>query len=333
MLLDLYITHWTEPWEVCRPGFEMLKNQRCVDWKQVRVTLVHDGTEKFPVGYFGGYPCKIRQVKIPHRGIAGVRNWILDDAKATWIKMNDCDDFFTGAYSLKELMHGLEVAGDRFDMMWFDVYAEMHGRRYIKDVRDPVVLHGKAIRTRFLRDHGIRFQEDLTWCEDSAFLALLEMEIDARRIGKITGSSPIYTWIHRYGSLCNRPEIRYQNLQSFFRRHCYVAEEFRKHGLMDGYCTMVARIACDSYYTLQVADIKEDRSEHEKRVYEYLKEHREQLYGCRKSAFQEVVDATNRENDNCNITGEEVRTWLRALKDKYEGLGEQQHGEGDGVPV
>lgn len=319
MLLDLYITHWNEPWDVCRAGFEMLRNQRCVDWDQVRVTVVHDGTPVFPEKYFRGYPFRVRQESIQHRGIAGVRNWCLDDAQAEWIKMNDCDDFFTGAYSLKSLMEGLKQAGDRFDLMWFPVYAEMEGRRYIKEERDPVVLHGKAFRTAFIREKGLRFQEDLTWCEDSAFLALMEMEIDVKRIGKITADCPMYTWIHRIGSLCNRPEIKFQNLQSFFRRHCYVAEEFRKRGLTDEYCTMVARIACDSYYTLQVADVKEDRSEHEKRVWDYLKAHREQLLKCRKKAFDEVVEATNRENDNCQITGEEVKTWLRAMKQKYEG--------------
>ena len=319
MLLDLYITHWNEDWEVCRPGFELLRNQRCVDWDQVRVTVVHDGTEAFPEERFEGWPCKVRQEVISHRGIAGVRNWCLDDAQAEWIKMNDCDDFFTGAFSLKEMMSGLEQAGDKFDLMWFEVYAEMDGKRYLKEKRDPVVLHGKAFRSSFLRENGIRFQEDLTWCEDSAFLSLLEMIIDVRRIGKITGSCPMYTWIHRNGSLCNRPEIKFQNLQSFFRRHCYVAEEFRKRGFMDEYCTMVARIACDSYYTLQVADVPEDRSEHEKKVWDYLKEHREQLLGCRKSAFDQVVEATNRENDNCSITGEEVKTWLKAMRQKYDG--------------
>ena len=319
MLLDLFITHWTEPWEVGRKGFDLLKNQRCVDWGQIRVTIVHDGTPCFPEELLKDMPCEIRQETIPHKGIAGARNWCIDHAEADWIKWNDFDDLFTGIYSLKEMMSGLEQAGDRFDMMWFEVYADMNGQRYLKAQRDPVVLHGKAFRTAWIREKGIRFQEDLTWCEDSAFLALLEMEIDVKRVGKIIGSCPIYTWTHRDGSLCNRPEIRFDNLKSFFRRHCYVAEEFKKHGLEDGYNTMIARIACDSYYTLQIADVPEDRSEHEKRVWDYLKEHREQLLKCRKKAFEEVVEATNRENDNCAITGEEVKTWLKAMREKYEG--------------
>ena len=313
MLLDLFITHWTEPWEVCRPGFEMLRNQRCVDWSQVRVTVVHDGSAPFHESYFLGYPFEVRQECISHRGIAGARNWCIDHAEADWIRWNDCDDFFTGVFSLKALMSGLEQAGDRFDLMWFPVYAELDGRRYVKNERDPVVVHGKVFRAAFLREKGIRFNEELTWCEDSAFLSVLEMEIDVKRIGKITADAPMYTWIHRDGSLCNRPEIRFKNLESFFRRHCYVADEFKKRGLMDPYYTMVARTACDSYYTLRIADVPDDRSEHEKRVRAWLKAHVGDLLKCRKSAFDQVIEATNRENDNCSITKDEVLAWLREL--------------------
>lgn len=319
MLLDLFVTHWTEPWEVCRPGFEMLKNQRCVDWNQVRVTVVHDGTEAFRESRFKDYPFPVRQVCLPHGGIAAARNRCIELSEATWIKWNDCDDFFTGVYSLREIMSGLEMAADDYDLMWFDVFAEMKGKRYIKDERDPVVLHGKAFRRSFVLEKGLRFLEDLTWCEDSAFLSVLEMEIDHSRIGKITGTCPPYTWIHREGSLCNRPEIRYENLKSFFRRHCYVAEEFRKRGLDDAYCTMVFRIACDSYYTLQVADVRADREEHERAVWEYLKAHRAELLRVRKCMLEKVIEATNRENDNCHISRAEVLMFLKALRQKYEG--------------
>lgn len=321
MLLDLYITHYDEPWEVCRAGFEMLKNQRNVDWNRVRVTMVHDGTEKMPDDLFRDFPFQLRQEVIEHRGIAGARNWCLDDAEAEWIKMNDCDDLFTGVYSLREIMDGLEQAGGRFDLMWFEVYAEYKRGRYLKDERDPVVLHGKVFRNEFIREKGLRFQEDLTWCEDSAFLALVEMEIDVQRIGKIVGSGPMYTWVYRAGSLCNREEIRWANLQSFFRRHCYVADEFLKHGQTDAYYTMVARIMCDAYYSLKVAKVKEDRSKHEEKVWEYLEAHRGELLKCRKSAFDEVIEATNRENEDCHITKDEVATWLKALRQKYERKG------------
>lgn len=317
MLLDLFITHYDEPWEIGRAGFEILKNQRLVDWDRVRVTVVHDGTEPFPEEQFEDYPFRVTQVSIPHGGIAKARNWCIDHSDAEWIKWNDFDDMFTGIYALRSLMDSLESGRD-YDLLWFEVYADMEGRRYLKAERDPVVLHGKAFRRQFLIDHQLRFKEDLTWCEDSAFLAVLEMEIDQKRIGKIRTDAPIYAWLHRPGSLCNREEIRFQNLQSFFRRHCYVAEEFRKRGLTDAYHTMIARIMCDSYYTLQIAEYPEDRSRHERAVWNYFRKHRDDFLKCRKSAFDQVIAATNRENENCDISRDEVIGWLKALRMKYE---------------
>ena len=35
-MLDIVITHYTEPWSVCRPLFETLDAQRGVDWDQIR---------------------------------------------------------------------------------------------------------------------------------------------------------------------------------------------------------------------------------------------------------------------------------------------------------
>lgn len=317
MMLDIFITHYNEPWEVGKKAFDMLGLQRCVDWSQIRVTLVHDGVEPFPYSYFEGYPFTVNQVSIPHSGIAGARNWCIDNSTAEWIRWCDFDDMFSGVYALRTITESLEHA-ENYDMLWHDVFMELHGARYKKTDRDPVVVHGKLFRRKFIQDHGLRFNEDLTWCEDSAFLAVLEMEIDNHRIGKITTESPIYVWIHREGSLCNRPEIRYSNLQSFFRRHCYVADEFLKRGLMDPYYTMIGRIMCDSYYTLRVAGLAEDTSDHERRVWEYFKAHRDDFLKCRKKAFDAVIEATNKENENCNITRDQVVSWLKELRLKYE---------------
>lgn len=312
MKLDLFITHYKEPLEIGEKGFQMIRMQRNVDWSQIRVTVVHDGTEKFPDSYFAGFPCEINQVSIPHGGIAEARNWCIDHSDAEWIKWNDFDDMFACVYAMKDIMNAVNMA-DEFDLLWFDVLAELKdGKVYVKDQRDPVVIHGKVFRRQFLLDHQLRFPKHLTWCEDSAFLAVMEMEIDHQRIGKITCKCPIYAWIERDGSLCNRPEIRFQNLQSFFERHIYVAEEFRKHGLIDQYNTMCVRVMCDSYYTLNLApNITDDKSEHEARVWAWFDEHREQFYSCRPEMFDMVITAVNRECfDGGEITKQAVMDWI-----------------------
>ena len=311
MLLDLYITHYNEPWEVGRKGFQMLACQRLVDWNQVRITLVHDGVEKFPDEYFADYPFTVNQVVIPHGGIAAARNWCIENSEATWIKWDDFDDTFVDTYSLHHIMNVLD--NNSYDLLWFDLMFEDHGNIHLRTERNPVFIHDKVFRRKFLIDNNIRYNTELTWCEDSAFMAIIEMEIDHQRIGKIKSSIPIYLYIVRDGSLCNRPEIRFANLQSFFKRHCYVANEFLKRGLIDQYNTMCVRIMADSYYTLHKApNIDEDKSEHEARVWKWHDEHREPFHACRPEMIKMVIEAVNKECfDGGEITWQAVYGWIK----------------------
>lgn len=313
MLLDLFITHWTEAWEIGKNAFQMLAAQIGVDWTKVRVTLVHDGSEEFPAEYFAGFPFEVNQVALTHRGIAAVRNWCIEHSNADFIKFNDFDDTFANVFALKSILDVLKKDDGRFDLIWFDLLWYMDGRVYLRTERNPVFIHDKIFRRRFLEEHGIRFNESLTWCEDSAFLAIVEMEINTQRIGKIKCDSPIYLYICRQGSLCNRPEIKFQNLQSFFDRHCYVAEEFLKRGMMDPYYTMCVRIMADSYYTLvRAPGITEDKSEHEKRVFDWYRNHKEAFNACRPEMIPEVMTAVNKEDfDGGYITFDQVIAWIR----------------------
>lgn len=311
MILDLFITHWNEPWEVGEKNFRMLAMQQIVDWSQVRVTLVHDGSDAFPEETFDFCPFKVNQVCLPHGGIAAARNWCIDHSEAKWIKWNDFDDTFASVFSVHHMMNVLGT--DDYDMLWFDLlWLTPEGELHLRTDRNPVFIHDKVFRRSFLQEHKIYFQEYLTWCEDSAFLALIEMEIDHTRIGKIRCDSPLYLYICRQGSLCNRPEIRFANLQAFFLRHAYVAEEFRKHGLIDQYNTMCVRVMADSYYTLcRAPDITEDKRPHEARVWEWYDRHREQYHACTPEMFTMVIQAVNKECfDGGVITETQVREWI-----------------------
>ena len=324
MLLDIYVTHWTEEWHIGEKGFLMMKLQRDVDWKDIRVTLVHDGTQKFSDATFAGYPFEVRQVELEHRGIAGVRNWCLDDSRADWIKFNDFDDCFSNIYALRSILQGLDKAG-KIDLLWFHLYAEMNGRVFVKDDRNPVVLHNKVFRRSFLNNHHIRFNEELTWCEDSAFLALVEMEINHERIGRIVTDVPPYVWFYREGSLSNRREILYENRMSFYRRHRYVQDEMRKHGQTEPGDAMTARIMADSYATIFLYGLDEDMGPFEKEVWEYFLENRYSFLRIPKRQFDEILEASNKENE-CNITRGELVNWIRGMRLKYGEAGERVHG-------
>lgn len=318
MILDLYITHWTEEYKIGQKAFRMLGLQRGVNWDEIRVTLVHDGSGPFPEQFFSGLPFEMRQICLEHGGIAKARNWCIDDSKADWIKWCDFDDMFSNVYSLRNIMHALEQ-DPPMDLLWFDMYGEdtETGRVVLSDARDPITVHQKVFRREFMIEHNLRFPEFLTWCEDSAMLAVLEMEIDHQRIGKIKAEAPLYCWIFRKGSLCNREDILFDNLKSFYLRHRYVQDEFKKRGHINEYTMMTVRVLADSCFSLTLAGVKEDTTEHEKEVWNYYQEHKEDLLRLRAHQVQEVIDAVNRENRGCDITVKSFLDWLQSLKEKY----------------
>ena len=323
MLLDIFITHWTEAWEIGKKNFDMLALQRLLHWNNVRVTLVHDGSECFPEEYFAGYPYKVNQVSLPHGGIAKARNWCIDHAEAEWIKWCDFDDMFAGVDSVREIVHALEDSAG-FDMLWFRFLFEMNGGLYEKTDREPVLLHGKVFRTSFLRDHNIRFQEYLTWCEDSAFVALIEMEIVPERVGMIKTNFPLYVYISRQGSLCNRPEILFDNRKSFFLRHQYVADQLRLHGQDKESDRFTVRTLGDSYITLVEIGTEDAGAyeEHERDVWEYFKAHKEEFLRVNQKDFDAVLGFVNQENKqhlkNGPVTKEKLTGWLKQLRIKYQ---------------
>lgn len=321
-LLDLYITHWTEPWEIGKKAFQMLGLQRGIDWTQIKVWLVHDGVKRFPEKYFRDMPCKVIQIELPHGGIAAARNWGIDHGEGEWIKWCDFDDMLHNIYSLRRLCDAMEN-GKNFDMLWFDYTAEhKDGRRvWLRTDRDPVLIHGKAFRRSWLQEHGIRYNEELTWCEDSAFLAVCEMEADLNRFGHIKSEAPIYAWITRDGSLCNRPEIRYDNMRSFFKRHRYVQDEFKKRGMMGPYYTMTVRIMGDCYRHLFLEDIQNDTTEYRREILEYWKEHREDFFKVDAERYEMALEAVETEAQyeekgvvyGKKINREDFRRWLRGM--------------------
>ena len=81
-LLDIIVTHYNEPWEVVRNFFNMLDLQRGINFDDIRVILIHDGTKAYPDSYFSERPYRVDQHSISHRGIAKVRNYGIKIADA-----------------------------------------------------------------------------------------------------------------------------------------------------------------------------------------------------------------------------------------------------------
>lgn len=253
-MLEIVITHYKEPWEVCLKQFLMLDLQRCVDWSEITVTVINDGGHRLPEDKLADLSFPFRQIDIPHGGISMARNAGIDNAREPWIMFCDCDDTFANIFALQDIINVLHSPKiDSFDMMWGECCEEdyINGARilYLMPKNKIFVFcHGKVYRRQFLLDEGIRFDPGLTFNEDSCFNAVIIARTPYQRIGEIKSHAPIYAWIRRTNSVTTSDNAPDDGAYGQFHRNLTVTEENRLHREEKCYCGMVTRTAYDTYY-------------------------------------------------------------------------------------
>lgn len=257
MTLDIIVPHYNEPWEEVSKLFDMLALQRFADFREFRVILVHDGEGPGMARQIRGrkYPYAVTEVSIPHGGVSAARNRGLEESSAKWVMFCDCDDTFTSVYSMHGILQLLDT--EDYDLLWCPFYAETgtDGQAAVRDKFNSVFIHGKVFRRAFLLEHGIRFNEGLTYSEDTAFCMVAMMELEPGRIGKIRGDFVPYAWTYREGSATTDPARARENAIGLFRRQAYVTEELRRRGRMEEARATAYRGMCDAYVTLNRKDI------------------------------------------------------------------------------
>lgn len=251
-MLDIVITHYTEPWEVCRRLLETLDAQRGVDWEQVRVTIVNDGGFRLPKDKLYCLNIVPQQKDIPHSGISAARNAGIRLAQEPWIMFCDCDDCFSNVFALADILNVLNdpETEQRYDMMWTKVWAEDLEKNQvyqIQDIKIMVFIHGKVYRREFLLKNGIWFDERLTFNEDSAFNAMIRSRIPDSRIGEISMFAPAYVWISREGSVTQKEGADDQAAVGQMLRNILVADDYKIHKPQE-FSGMVTRVTYDAFF-------------------------------------------------------------------------------------
>ena len=245
-MLDIVIAHYNEPWEIGRKLFWMLDLQRGIDWNQIHVTVVNDGGHRLPEDELARLCFPVEQLDIPHGGISAARNAGIDHATEEWIMFCDFDDCFASIYALRDYMTVLPADG--FDFMYTAMLAEDGQKIYFTPKTQRFVFcHGKVYRRQFLIEQNIRFDEELTFQEDSLFNAIVIARTDYRRTAEITTNSPPYVWIRRENSVTNSGREDEAVYWHFRRNLLVTAEHINNH---DRYCGMVTRTCYDAYYML-----------------------------------------------------------------------------------
>lgn len=259
-MLDIIVTHYNEPWDVGKPFFDMLACQRGIDFGNIHVILVHDGTDMFDKTMFAKYPYKVDQYRIDHGGVSKARNYGLDVSKAEWVEFCDFDDCYTHIYGLRMILDHLKP---EMDYIWtpfiMEIVKDKEMRFQTKDKENIVWIHGKYFRRKFLVDNNLRFPEGIHYSEDSGFCAVVNEIAKIGRRGMVKTEFPVYAWVYRDGSVTTDPLNKERNLTGFIDRNTWVVEEFKRRGI--DHIGMVGRMFADAYWAFHRRSIKFPKQE------------------------------------------------------------------------
>ena len=275
MRLQILIPHYNESAEVLKPLLDSIALQQSVDFNEVGVIIVHDGTQSLDLGRF---PFDIEQICKEHSGVSATRNRALDEAKSDYVMFCDCDDMFYNACGLYILFREMDIG--QFDALMSVFTEETRDQEgnivYINRDIDSTFVHGKVYRREYLIENGIRFNPELTIHEDSYFNCL------AQKCAKEVKycPTPFYLWKWRDESVCRHdPKYILKTYNNMLDSNSALVREFLKRGREEDAQFYSVSMIYDAYFTMNKAewinqDNKEYRFKTEKRFQAYFKEFR-----------------------------------------------------------
>ncbi len=206
--------------------------RRCVDsilgqeFTDFELLLVDDGSTDGSPAILDAYAAADPRVTVIHKpnsGVSATRNLALGKAKGTYIQFLDADDWITEDATKLLVRSALEnnadmVIADFYRVVGDDVArkgqiggdATSLSRQEYADLmmKDPAdfyygVIWNKLYRASIIRDHGVRMDETLNWCED--FIFNLEYVLHVRTVAVLR--SPIYYYVKTEGSLVSHTDL------------------------------------------------------------------------------------------------------------------------------
>ena len=302
-LLDIVVTHYNEPWEIGKPFFDMLDLQRNVDFQQIRVFLVHDGSEAFPEEYFSGRPYPVKQICIPHGGVSAARNAGIRAADAEWISFSDFDDHYFSTLSLQMVMNAL-AKGKDYDMLSAEFIEEDKlkegGLEYHPVGKDDMIfIHAKYYRLDVIRQHRIWFDESMDYNEDGYFNAVVYTYCHPNRRGAISTAYPVYVWCYRPNSATSASGTRWRASLGLYWRNRKITDVFEERMPHEQYCQISARTIVDAYYIFHYLYAEESPGYQEllQDFHEFYRKHRPLMDEVSHDIMREIRKVTRNEHE------------------------------------
>ena len=251
MKLQILIPQYKETDDILKPMLDSIAIQQNVDFSEIGVIIVNDGSEVFLTeDFLDSYPYPIEYYKEPHRGVSATRQAALDHATAEYVMFCDADDMFYNACGLWIIFREMDIGV--FDSLT-SVFVEetripgTNEITYINREMDSTFVHGKVHRRRYLIEKGIKWNPDLTIHEDSFF------NIQCSNLSQNVKycQTPFYLWKWRDDSVCRHdPKYILKTYRNMLDSNSALIEEFKKKGRPDLSNFYTVFMIFDAYYTM-----------------------------------------------------------------------------------
>lgn len=226
--LSIVVPYYKENLRDMFPLLSSLNNQAGVDYREVKVILVNDGTKNGIEHLELFNNLKIDTIMMKENKGPGVARQVgLDAANGEYVMFCDADDTLHSVGVLGAMLQELKATGpDIMTTPWLEELYDGDGFVYIQHEDEATWMHGKAFRRSFLIENNIRFNDHLRVHEDSYFLSIAyDMTEDKRKL-PVTS----YVWRWNVDSITRRDSgvYTYDSIPLF---NTAVADSF--HALLD----------------------------------------------------------------------------------------------------
>lgn len=252
MKLSFVVTHYKEPWEICKPLFDSLADQLGIDFSEIEVIVVEDSPlEEDKLEIPNGYPYLITSLWRGHYGVSAARNYGFEHVTGDYVMFCDCDDRFISAYALHLYLKAIRQG--MFDIVKTPFLEDqvIDGElKLIRHDQDITFIHGKLYRVDFLKDNDLRFNEELTIHEDSYFNVLANMLAD----GNVHEMSPaVYLWKYRDDSIVRKDKDAYvfKTYEHLMKVRSAICRELWRRERVPEFYQAITKTFVDSYYDFQ----------------------------------------------------------------------------------
>ena len=274
MKLQILVPQYNETDEVIKPLLDSLAVQQNIDFKDLGVIIVNDGSEIFLSDeLINSYPFKIEYIKSDHAGVSATRNKCLDYATADYVMFCDADDMFYNVCGLWMMFREMDMGFDSMVSAFIEETRDPkdHSVVYVNHDMDSTFVHGKIHRRKYLLEQHIRWNDKLTIHEDSYFNCLCQkLSSNVKYCGV-----PFYLWKWRDDSVCRHdPKYILKTYNNMLDSNTALVEQFLKRARKQDAQFYVTMMIYDAYFTMNKEEwLNQQNQEYRKNTERRFKEY------------------------------------------------------------